>query len=64
MMRPPSTLETPDPRQPPRALLANEQMKLQQLMQKRGELQHTLTLVDQQIMKIRGAIEVLQEVCK
>ena len=60
MMRKPE--EPRETRMDTRAMLANEQMKLKQLMQKRGELQHTLTLVEQQIMKVQGAMEILQAI--
>lgn len=62
MMRKPEEPREPRAAMDPRAMLANEQMKLKQLMQKRGELQHTLTLVEQQIMKVQGAMEILQAI--
>lgn len=36
-----------------------EVMKLKQYQAKRNELQHQLVMIDNQIMKIQGALEVL-----
>jgi septal ring factor EnvC (AmiA/AmiB activator) len=42
------------------ALLQQEQNKLKQLSAKRSELQHQLAMLEQQIIKIQGGMEVLQ----
>ena len=41
-------------------LMQQEQNKLKQLSTKRSELQHQLAMIEQQILKIQGGMEVLQ----
>ena len=55
MSAPPSTIAM---------LLQQEQNKLKQLGAKRSELQHHLAMIEQQILKIQGGMEVLQTLGK
>ena len=40
--------------------MQQEQSKLKQLVAKRSEIQHQLSMLEQQILKIQGGLEVLQ----
>lgn len=70
MMRPPMDAYTQAMKPvsaPPSAiamLLQQEQNKLKQLGAKRSELQHHLAMIEQQILKIQGGMEVLQTLGK
>ena len=62
-MRPPSMdgyMQSMKPQGGIALLMQQEQNKLKQLGTKRSELQHQLAMIEQQILKIQGGMEVLQ----
>lgn len=52
-------MKSPQPH-PIAVLMQQEQSKLKQLVAKRSEIQHQLSMLEQQILKIQGGLEVLQ----
>ena len=54
-----NTQQTMNPQQNPANL---ELMKLKQLQSKRAEFQHQISLIENQLMKVQGALEVLSNI--
>jgi hypothetical protein len=48
------------PSQPMQAMIQSEMQKYKMLQEKRAALQHELTMIEQNLLKVQGSLEVFQ----